>query len=696
MKYNKLKAFTLAEVMILLLTLSILMAAFAPVFTRRYSNAGLDDVWTYVTADDNFDAYYDVLGKTYTAQAYIGLTPKDKYDVTTKFSSYSSNGSDPLYSKLVIAASKKLDVAGSPVQNQMQFRYGNSAAGDLVGSLFAGNGNMLVGGLYNNITNTAVYNSSFGVGSLAKNISTGLNTGKYNTAIGYNSLGDLSSGEYNTAIGYNSGLNISSAVNNTFIGALAGQTANGNNNLAVGYNAGNVMSGNYNTAVGISSMAAKSDSGDYNIAVGNYSLNKLSSGSGNTAIGYEALGSLTSGSYNTAVGSHACMQNTGGSYTTCIGFNSGASENLNKNVFKGSDSTDEVVLIGSYPVQTTDSYAAAILEVHNRSTKFAQAGNESVVINGNLIVRGQSYMDVPLGRAHHSKSYLKKDGIIVPRGLVAMKTIYDANTNDGMTLFAGSDGSRRVGRHSGECSGRCKGHAADYKRGGCICTVVAGGSSGGSCSPVDTAVRHASTNGGPSKSYDWTTDASNSNGINNCKEGNASYRDGSFGCTITLERAKRVGDGNIPGTDVSTPHRHGYGGGSCCPNLKTSDIRLKNVGEQFTAGLDEIKKLKVYNYTFKNDPNKLPHVGVIAQDLKMVFPNAVSKDDNGYYKIRWDEMFYAAINAVKTLNTKVQKLASRVAADKERVAVLKRDNDALNAQLDKLADEVTKLEAKKH
>ena len=37
MKYNKRKGFTLAEVMVLLATLTVLMAAFAPVFTDRKS-----------------------------------------------------------------------------------------------------------------------------------------------------------------------------------------------------------------------------------------------------------------------------------------------------------------------------------------------------------------------------------------------------------------------------------------------------------------------------------------------------------------------------------------------------------------------------------------------------------------------------------------------------------------------------------
>lgn len=93
---------------------------------------------------------------------------------------------------------------------------------------------------------------------------------------------------------------------------------------------------------------------------------------------------------------------------------------------------------------------------------------------------------------------------------------------------------------------------------------------------------------------------------------------------------------------------------------KQSDIRLKNVGVPFTAGLNELEKLNFYHFTFKKDKDQVPQVGVMAQDLQKVFPQAVSKDDGGWLTIRWDEMFYAAINAIKELNTKVCAIAKDV------------------------------------
>ena len=90
-----------------------------------------------------------------------------------------------------------------------------------------------------------------------------------------------------------------------------------------------------------------------------------------------------------------------------------------------------------------------------------------------------------------------------------------------------------------------------------------------------------------------------------------------------------------------------------------SDKRLKNLGENFTAGLNELKKLDFYHYTFKKDKSKTPHVGVMAQDLQKVFPDAVAKGDDGYLRIRFEDMFYAVINAVKELDAKITSILSK-------------------------------------
>ena len=225
MRYNKFKAFTIAEIMVILLTLSILLAAFAPVFTRRYNNVTSNEVWTYVPGDDNYNAYFDTPNKLFLNQAFVGLTPISSDEVrsfsggdscevciknlttgavTCSSASCSAAAATPkpIYSKLVIAASKELgSITNDPPQNQMQFRMATSntdAAGTVVGSLFAGNNNMLLGGPYVDIKNDAVANSAYGAGSLKS-----LTKGDANTAAdNYNLKDDDIIGEVKFVVPY--------------------------------------------------------------------------------------------------------------------------------------------------------------------------------------------------------------------------------------------------------------------------------------------------------------------------------------------------------------------------------------------------------------------------------------------------------------------------------------------------------------
>ncbi len=90
-----------------------------------------------------------------------------------------------------------------------------------------------------------------------------------------------------------------------------------------------------------------------------------------------------------------------------------------------------------------------------------------------------------------------------------------------------------------------------------------------------------------------------------------------------------------------------------------SDKRLKNVGDKYIAGINELKKLDFFHFTFKKDEAKTPHVGVIAQDLQKVFPDAVTKGEDGYLRIRFEDMFYAVINAIKELDNRINSIIAK-------------------------------------
>lgn len=119
-----------------------------------------------------------------------------------------------------------------------------------------------------------------------------------------------------------------------------------------------------------------------------------------------------------------------------------------------------------------------------------------------------------------------------------------------------------------------------------------------------------------------------------------------------------------------------------------SDRRLKYIGKESTNGLDKIRKLKVYNYIYKKDDKKIPHVGVIAQDLQKVFPNAVKKSSDGFLSIRTDDMFYALINSVKELDLKVSTLLKHDEEKELRIKKLEEQNKALELRIKELENKV--------
>lgn len=105
-----------------------------------------------------------------------------------------------------------------------------------------------------------------------------------------------------------------------------------------------------------------------------------------------------------------------------------------------------------------------------------------------------------------------------------------------------------------------------------------------------------------------------------------------------------------------------------------SDRRLKNVNGPSVAGLKEIKQIKTYNYTFKDDKEKTPRVGVMAQDLQKIFPKAVSKNKDGYLQIRQEDMFYTMINSIQELDKKVTNLETENRTLKARLSKIEAED----------------------
>lgn len=137
-----------------------------------------------------------------------------------------------------------------------------------------------------------------------------------------------------------------------------------------------------------------------------------------------------------------------------------------------------------------------------------------------------------------------------------------------------------------------------------------------------------------------------------------------------------------------------------------SDKRLKENIKESKYSLKDLRKINVYEYNFKDDKSKDLQIGVIAQELKKIIPQAVTINPfNGYLAVDTSWVMYTVVNSVKELDLKVQKisaslnsyakefvsLATRVEKLEKEVLMLERENKYLTSQVN---TEYKKVKAK--
>jgi Chaperone of endosialidase len=148
--------------------------------------------------------------------------------------------------------------------------------------------------------------------------------GERNTALGFQTLLNLTVGDDNTATGYQALFSNITGIRNTATGAGALSQNTSDDNTADGYQAlySNTL-GHANTATGYQALYANTE-GTFNTAVGYRALSDFTAGgpfglSENTAVGSLALHFCTTGVENTAIGSNALLANDTGSGNAALG-----------------------------------------------------------------------------------------------------------------------------------------------------------------------------------------------------------------------------------------------------------------------------------------------------------------------------------------------------------------------------------------
>jgi len=677
------KAFTLAEMMVVMLILTVMLAAFAPLMTKRKAGSASESPWRY--AVNNTDAYFGI-GDNQTAM--LGQKSKNAGE------------------------NARLIINTKDNQRHILFKKNGTQVADL---WFNGN-NFLFGTSFASAHTVDYWNTAFGSNAMKSTTDGGLNTAfganalessvdtDWNTALGAEALKALTSGGANTAVGNRAMYQVVEASNCDAFGSLAlSQMESGSYNAAIGHMAMNSFKkGDYNTALGYHAFQGTSAEASYNTAAGALSLENTTTGSYNVALGYNALQANTTGSNNVAVGANALATNTTGS-NTAVG-------------------TDAL----------TNATGTNNTAVGFGALKSLTSGTNNVAIgNGAALNMTGGTNNVAIGTSILKNNTSGSRNIAIGSNVSVNNTTGTDNIGFGnMALFANKTGKYNIALGSQALYNLTgKEVSNDDAKGVCYLTLTAEAQKNTCAKNYEysdyTTVQcdnelMVRNNGHCAYYADWhlTTPATTSS------LGDKNVAIGYKACSnVTGSNKTCIGSGSGPTSKTATHAADGedvvYIGNA---NSKVyipgylyvanrifspediyqqtsfsefSDKRLKNIQGENKSGLEKVRELKVFDFTFKNDDTKTPRVGVIAQDLKKVFPAAVTKDDNGFLKIRMEDMFYAVVNAVKQLDTLVQNLIQEIKNIRiqfnihdSEIKKLKQENIELRERLEKLERKV--------
>ena len=576
--------------MVVLLIMSIILAAMAPVMTTRMrSENSQSTIWRWAGLD-SIDAYFGVnntqsamLGQSTKAATDSGKLIINTPDTTTPAISFKLNGTETAN----VSLANTSIMFGKYADGTSLLGANSVAIGNNITLRQNNNNNSVVIGHGAKATrhNGVVIGKDASLGAVS-DTGTPVNYGEHSVVIGYNAR---SGKDYGISIGSN-----------------AGSSKQGGGIVAIGaYSGQGNTTGIGNTSIGYYSLQMN-QTGSYNTAVGYYSLQANQTGLGNTAVGYNAL-KVNNNHNNTAVGWNSLSLATG---TENTGIGQGAMENLTT----GSDNT----------------------AVGEASMVHITTGNSNTGV-GQAVMKQNTTGDLN-----------------VAMGQLALRsnTTGSCNTAIGSASLAGwvTDTNWLTSTASNNNT------ALGYK----ACNFVTGSNK--------TCIGY---NSGPA--YNSAEATNNAKILYLGEEGTEVRIPGNLrvGGALFLESGPLFNADETIVTD---------GNG----NMIMSDRRLKYVGTESTSGLDKIRQLKVFNYTYKKDDKKIPHVGVIAQDLQKVFPDAVKKGADGFLTIRKEDMFYALINAVKELDAKISVLIENQKQILKELNALRKENKELKKRLDKL------------
>lgn len=137
--------------------------------------------------------------------------------------------------------------------------------------------------------------------------------------------------------------------------------------------------------------------------------------------------------------------------------------------------------------------------------------------------------------------------------------------------------------------------------------------------------------------------------------------------------------GGTPGLYLGASNRRWKAVYSVTGSIQTSDRRLKSNIQDLEYGLDEILKMRPTRYKWKSDPEGADDIGLIAQDVQALVPEAVDvgNDEEQTLGIMYSDLVPVLINAVQEQQKEIVQYEAKNEALENRVENLETQLQAI-------------------
>lgn len=128
--------------------------------------------------------------------------------------------------------------------------------------------------------------------------------------------------------------------------------------------------------------------------------------------------------------------------------------------------------------------------------------------------------------------------------------------------------------------------------------------------------------------------------------------------------------------------------------LFSSDRRAKENIKKAKYGIKEIRNINTYTFKFKDKLNKNLQVGLIAQEVQKYIPEAVEKTAGGKLSIKFDWILFPVANAIKDVDKTFTQMNKDLIAQAKQLVSLERHVDKLENKVRTTSEKQEKMQNK--